>query len=75
MTTLLGNYSVSVLLNHHQVMRGYISDVKYRWMYKKCKNIKKGKLYDKKRWLFMTRNIRRLINESAFVSLKYVTRH
>ena len=31
------------------------------------------KLYNKKSWLFMTRKIGRLINESAFVSLKYVT--
>ena len=30
-------------------------------------------LYNKKSWLFMTRKIVRLINESAFVSLKYVT--
>ena len=33
------------------------------------------KLYNKKSWLFMTRKIVRLINESAFVSLKYVTWH
>ena len=31
------------------------------------------KLYNKKSWLFMTRKIGRLINESAFVSFKYVT--
>ena len=30
-------------------------------------------MYNKKSWLFMTRKIGRLINESAFVSLKYVT--
>ena len=30
------------------------------------------KLYNKKSWLFMTRKISRLINESAFVFLKYV---
>ena len=33
------HYSVSVLLNRHQDYEGYISDVKYRWMYKKYKNI------------------------------------
>ena len=32
------------------------------------------KLYNKKSWLFIARKIGRLINESAFVSLKYVTR-
>ena len=31
------------------------------------------KLCNKKSWLFMTRKIGRLINESTFVSLKYVT--
>ena len=31
------------------------------------------KLYNKKSWLFMTRKNGRFINESAFVSLKYVT--
>ena len=30
------------------------------------------KLSNKKRWLFMTRKIGLFINESAFVSLKYV---
>ena len=33
------------------------------------------KLYNKKSWLFIPRKIIRLINESAFVSLKYVTWH
>ena len=44
---------------------GCIKSVK---IYKKLE-----KLYNKKSWLFMTRKIGRLINESAFVSLKYVT--
>ena len=30
-------------------------------------------LYNKNGWLFMTRKIGHWINESAFVSLKYVT--
>ena len=67
------HYSVSVLLNHHQdwgvllVMLSVDGCIKSVKIYKNLE-----KLYNKKSWLFMTRKIGRLINESAFVSLKYV---
>ena len=43
---------------------GWIKSVKI------YKNLEK--LYNKKSWLFMTRKMGRLINESAFVSLIYI---
>ena len=64
--------SVLVLLNHHQDVRGFISHIKCRWMYKKCKNTYENleKLCNKKSWLFMIRKIGRLINKSAFCFFK-----
>ena len=67
------HYSVSVLLNHHQSYQGLLmlsidGCIKSVKIYKNLE-----KLNNKKSWLFMTRKIGRSINESAFVSLRYVT--
>ena len=63
------HYIVSVLLSHHQDYEGVILVISIDGCIKSVKIYKNlEKLYNK-RWLFMTRKIGRLINESAFVAL------